>query len=212
MIFIYYTSFDHRLPLQTFNGYLSLLPFELQIKNKQYLRWQDQHLHLFGKLLLIEALKKLGCSADELLRLNYNKYQRPFINKHNIDFNISHSDQYAVCVIAENCRVGIDIERKSLIDFRNFKNLFTSYEWEKLMETADPNSFFFHYWCKKESIAKADGRGLNIPLNQIDVTNDCVVVDNNTWHVKNIGIDDNYISYLATDHKYPQIKIQKLML
>ena len=60
MIDIFYTSFTTPIEEAHYTKLLSLLPKDLQERNEKFVRWQDKHANLFGKLLLIEALKYHG--------------------------------------------------------------------------------------------------------------------------------------------------------
>src|ERR1044072_4992363 len=139
------------------------MPEPLQEKNLKYLRWQDRHAHLFGKMLLGEALQKFGLDSTCLHTLQYNEYDRPYIPG-DIDFNISHAGEYVLCAIGRNVRLGIDIEKIHAVDFSDFENVMTDEQWKIIKNNDNPLKTFFSYWAIKESVIKADSRGLSIPL------------------------------------------------
>ncbi len=197
MIDIYYTRFKRQLDKSLFNKYLKLIPNELKEKNSRYMRWQDQHSHLFGKLLLLEGLKKYNYSEDVLYRLHYNEYSRPYLTG-NIDFNISHSGQFVVCAIGKSVRLGIDIEEIKNISFDDFEKVMTNEQWELIKIADDPLKMFFKFWTIKESVIKADSRGLSIPLLDIKVIDNKVSYENNTWYLQDLSsIHEKYCACLA---------------
>ena len=97
----------------------------------------------------------------------------------NLHFSISHSKDYVICAIADT-PIGVDIEdvtRSALKHqskrlcaiakkcFIEEENLFldTSKVWQEA---------FLMVWTRKESYAKAIGRGLGMELSQINVLDD----------------------------------------
>ncbi len=75
---LYYTYFDQPLAAKKFQSYLYTLPTDLQIKIQKFIRWQDQHASLFGRLLLQCGLQPY---QYHLQQLKYTEYNRPFINQ-----------------------------------------------------------------------------------------------------------------------------------
>jgi 4'-phosphopantetheinyl transferase len=203
---ILYTSFKKALPDNVYDHFLKQIPHLLQEKNLKFLRWQDRHLNLFGKLLLRNGLKEFGYDANVLEKLKYDQYNRPYLNK-NIDFNISHSGEYVICIIGENINLGIDIEEIKKIDFNDFKQTMTAQQWEDIYQSSNPTISFFKYWTMKESMIKADRRGLSIPLLDIHVINNTVKYANQTWFLKEIVINENYCSCVATNKQDVDVKL-----
>lgn len=210
LINIYYACFTEQLPEKVFHKYLCLLPTDQRDQNQRYVRWQDRYLHLYGKLLLIEGLKHFGLSYKELNNLKYNKNDKPFLKKSSINFNISHSGNYAICAICDNIKIGIDIEGVKPINFNNFKRIFTKSEWAKIEHSNDPFLSFFTFWTRKESVIKADGRGLSIPLDNIDVVEDIIVYDSKIWYIKELEIINNYRFSLASNIDNVNIRVIKI--
>ena len=212
IINIYYSSFTEQLPEEVFEKYLSLLPTDLKTRNKLFIRWQDRYLHLLGKLLLIKAFNEYGLSREILNQLKYNKNNRPFLKNVNIDFNISHSGNYAICAISNNSKVGVDIEEIKIIEFADFQKVFTKREWAEIEKSKDCFLKFYSFWTRKESLIKADGRGLSIPLDCIDVVDDSIYFDNQMWYLKKIKINETYCTSIASNKHDICIKMTELKL
>ena len=166
MIDLYYAHFSQPFETVKYQAYLQLLPQEMQHKVGRYMRWQDAHSSLIGKLLLIEGLKKYGYDHTRLQDIRYSKYDRPYLD--DLEFNISHSGQYVLCALSNNAKIGVDVEEVRPIDFNDFDRQFTKAEWDVIHSFADPLHGFYNMWTKKEAIVKADGKGLNIPLEDIN--------------------------------------------
>lgn len=190
---VYYTICK-QLSMHSFEKAASLLPIEMQKKILNYMRWQDSHAYLYGRLLLKEAICELGYNYS-LELMEKTKYGKPYFENSDFGFNISHSGEYIVCVIStdEKQNLGIDIEQIKPIELENFKDVFSEEEKKEII--SDDN--FFTFWTRKEAIIKADGRGLLIPLNTINVLSPFVVLDNNKYNLYEVKIDKNYIAYIA---------------
>lgn len=206
---IFYTHFRIPLEQELFSNYLSTLSPELREKNSRYIRWQNRHSHLFGRLLLMEALKKYGFENDVWDHIEYNSYQRPYFSIDQYDFNISHSGDYVVCAIGENMRLGIDIEENKDIDFKNYEGVMTPTQWDEIHNTNDSIKEFYKYWTMKESVIKADGRGFSIPLDKLELKDDTVQCDDKLWYVKKIEINSDYTVTLAAN-RLSETKIQEI--
>jgi 4'-phosphopantetheinyl transferase len=206
---ILYTKFNKEQSDSSFEEYLSLLPQTLQEKNRKYRRWQDRHSNLFGKLLLLKGLNDYGFSNNVLCKLQYNKHSRPYIDG-NVDFNISHSGEYVVCVIGEGIKLGVDIEEIKDIDFSDFKKVMTDEQWREINHTQNPMESFFRYWTIKESVIKADSRGLSIPLLDIYIDVDKVDYEGQKWYLKELKIDKKYSSYLAINSPDTTLEIKEV--
>lgn len=202
-ISIYYTHFTQPLPAHQFQSYLQTLPIDLKQKVQRYIRWQDQHASLFARLLLQQALQSYQL---DLTKLQYTEYQRPFVCDE-IDFNLAHSGEYVLCAITENARLGLDIEQIRPVELQHFQSIFTANQWHRLNQQTD-FQLFFKLWTQKESIIKADGRGLNVRLNTIEVTNQQVQLQQ-TWFLHEISdFLPHYASHLATNQSNIAVKLQ----
>ena len=208
MIEVVYTRFYTRLPEDLWQRYLSKIPLRLQKDINRFRRWQDRQARLFGKLLLSEAFKRFGYAQDLLDTLSYNEFGRPFLNDR-VDFNISHSGGCVVCAATDMGRVGIDIEEIRPIDLDDFKNSLTSGERATIKQADRPYNKFFQYWTMKESIIKANGQGLSVPLSEIHVHRNLAVLYDETWFLKEICIDPDYKCYLAADAGHADFIVKK---
>ena len=141
-----------------------------------------------------------------LENLLYTEHGRPYLEA-GVDFNISHSGEYILCAVAGGTRVGIDIEEIKPVDFTDFTDLMSHNQWRQIRESDDPLKSFFTFWAIKESIIKADGRGLSIPLNDIIITENTAFYDTK-WHLKQLPIDDRYCASLAYDQENVTVRVE----
>lgn len=199
MVNIYLTKFEQPLTHKLWEEYSKLLPPDMKEHNMRFIRWQDRHSHLLGKLLLLKGIKGLNFTCDVLENIQYNSYQRPFLSGSNIDFNISHSGKYVLCAIGENLQVGIDIEEIKKNSLEDFQKVMTSKQWDIINNAPEPYKEFFKFWTIKESVIKADGRGLSIPLDELEIDNNTVNYDGRLWYITELNLDNQYAASIATN-------------
>lgn len=199
IIHILYTSFSRQLSRKEWVAATKNFPDQIIQEINKYKKWQDRHARLFGKLLLVKGLGHYYPKPYQLLsKIKFNKYRRPYINS-KIDFNISHSGDYVVVAISKDTRVGIDLEKIREIDISAFQKYLGEHEWHKLQNTQDQITLFFEYWTKKESIIKADGRGLFASIKNIRLQDNIGTLDQKQWHLKQINLDPHYKCYLSSE-------------
>jgi len=212
MIHVLFTCFDSEIPDERREYYLRKMPESIRNKINRYVRWQDRQAGLFGKLLLLKGLAEYGgYSPDCLNSLSYNDFGRPFIDS-DIDFNISHSGDYVVCAVADREKVGIDIEKIRPIVLSDFKNYMTYREWEDIAASDRQYEMFYEHWTMKESVIKAEGRGLSIPLTDIRLYQGKAAVYDTVWFLKELMLDIRYKCYLAANSEQPEFEIREVRL
>lgn len=106
--------------------------------------------------------------------------------------NLSHSGDYAVCA-KSRAPIGADIQRMGKSDIKIADRFFTPEEAEYIKKSADETGAFYEIWTKKESLVKAAGKGLTVPLSSFCVLSDIVRYDGKTYGFKEYSVgDDGY--------------------
>ena len=136
---------------------------------------EDRQLYLAAHAFLRTCLSRYAKVAPEDWRFECSEFGRPEIaadqpHAGGIRFNLSHTRGLVACVITQDRKVGIDVERlgrgvnQRLIASRYF----TSQESEDIFSCPDEqrSDRFFEYWTLKEAFVKARGGGLTIPLDE----------------------------------------------
>jgi 4'-phosphopantetheinyl transferase len=91
-----------------------------------------------------------------------------------IEFNVSNSHEMALCAVAFDCELGVDVEHMHRA--RDFDGLaarfFAGREVDRLrsLPTERRVEAFFNCWTRKEAVLKALGTGLTFPLDRVVVT------------------------------------------
>jgi 4'-phosphopantetheinyl transferase len=193
-------------------SYHEHLPARLAKLVLGYRKEDDRRRLLAGKLLLKHFLQEtLG--SDELL----NAYQIKENGKPTIpgfyEFNLTHSGS-RVCLALSETAVGIDVEKIRPIDIDLFTRQFTEIEIQQIKSADDPTAKFFEYWTIKESVMKADGRGMRIPLHSIQIfSGHALVGDSSTpWFVYPLDFGENYKSHICFREAGLQLDLKEVPL
>ncbi|MBN2763943.1 MAG: 4'-phosphopantetheinyl transferase superfamily protein [Bacteroidales bacterium] len=210
MILVAYTKVERELPEEKYFQLIAQLPPTLAKKNFSYKRWEDRHLNLFGKMLLMDTLEMFGFGADSIHHLSYNQYGKPCFPDKHFDFNISHSGHYVVCAASSSVRIGIDIEGIRKIDFDDFRSVMSCSQWQIIENSENPVRTFYRFWTIKESVLKADSRGLSIPLNDIQINNGVASCQGSCWHVYDLFLDEGYMACVASASPVDTIRMSFL--
>lgn len=104
--------------------------------------------------------------------------------------NLSHSGDYAVCAIADSV-IGVDIERVKAVNPSLSKRFFTEEEYEFIQSSPSPDEVFCDVWVKKESLIKAAGKGLAIPLSSFSVLGKTAEYEGVTYAFKRYSVKDS---------------------
>lgn len=129
---------------------------------------QDKKLSLAVEVLLNYALKENGVKDFEIL---YTKEGKPYLKDNSVKFSLSHSKDFAVCVLSDR-EVGCDIEKIESVNLNIAKRYFTEREYNSIMQgkmVKEQTDLFFGLWTDKESFIKATGLGLNLSLKDFEI-------------------------------------------
>jgi len=118
----------------------------------------------------------LGC-PPESLTFAYNDQGKPALEHPAppapFSFNLSHSDDVALCAIAGFETVGVDVEAlRESRDLMPIARRFFSVAEQAALQALPPVQqcpAFYQCWSSKEALLKAWGTGLTTPLDRFDV-------------------------------------------
>ena len=208
-VIILYSDYSYPIYESLLELYKDILPPKIKEKTLKFRRWQDRQAFIIGKLLVWKGLKQFNYEDNCLSKLQFNRYGKPFIDQ-NTFFNLSHSGHIVICAFSEE-EIGIDIEEIKEIKTENFAKIFTNEEKDSLKKSCNQTKDFFRYWTFKESVIKAIGKGLSIPLDLINTSNTkAVQYEKTTWFLKEFCCFHNYSCSLATKFNDPPVELLKV--
>lgn len=132
----------------------------------------------------------------------------------NIEFNLSHSGDFALIAITRGRNVGVDVELiREDIELESLaRRNFSPREVSELMALPPEQRTlgFFACWTRKEAYIKARGLGLSLPLDSFDVSlapNEPAILratrpdanESARWSLHSLGVESNYAAALAVE-------------
>jgi 4'-phosphopantetheinyl transferase len=85
----------------------------------------------------------------------------------------------------------------------------TDEQWKVINNADDPLRSFYTFWTIKESVIKADSRGLSIPLNDIHISKSYAQLEDRLWHLHELKLHKNYCAHLASDVRCHHVHIKQ---
>ena len=150
---------------KVFNYFYNLMSSDRQNKIDAYSLRKDKNLSLGAGILLKVALSKIGLNLNEQT-IEYRQNQKPYLLNSSIYFNISHSQDKVMCVLADS-EVGCDIEKIEDVNISVAKRYFNKQEYEIIKnqkQQVEKKFMFFRLWTLKESFLKITGLGGKLAL------------------------------------------------
>lgn len=135
---------------------------------------RDRNRFVAARGLLREVVgRHLGVPAASL-RFGYSGRGKPYLlGQSPLEFNVSHSGKHLVVALARHLRLGVDVEASpSPETVQSVAGLvFSEAELLSLrgLDGAARQEQFASFWVRKEAYIKADGRGMALRLEHIDV-------------------------------------------
>jgi 4'-phosphopantetheinyl transferase len=138
---------------------------------------QDRDHFIVARALLRAILASYVRSEPQQLRFHSGPYGKPALTQSGdgdpLRFNLSHSHGLAVFAVSRR-ELGIDLEyvRGDLVDDAMLAHVLSVREMAALgtLPPATRCQAFFASWTRKEAFVKATGRGLSLPLDQVEVS------------------------------------------
>ncbi len=160
------------------------------------------------------VLLRIALEENELAKKNeeirYNEHGKPYLDKEDFYFNLSHSGDYAVCIYGSK-PVGIDLQKIKEDIPKHTKRFLCKEEIEylSLQDEFDRKIAFYRIWARKESLIKWDGRGLRIPLTDIPAIHEQTVFEAQHLYFKEFDIlSPDYIISICSDTNEMKVQIQ----
>jgi len=189
------------------------LPPEEVERAAQFRFERDQNEFIVAHAALRMILGSYLRQAPDRIAVDYNPYGKPLLaTACGLEFNLSHARGVALVALALNRRIGIDVEfiRDDLALDDLAATFFSPAERRALarLSGAERTRGFYRCWCRKEAYLKAQGLGLNLPLDSFDVLSDetssrpdlaDIESPIDGWSFQEPDIDPAYVCSLATE-------------
>jgi 4'-phosphopantetheinyl transferase len=149
-----------------------------RLRASRFVFERDRHRFIVGRARLRHLLaSRLGVRPDAV-ELDYGPHGKPRLSRTFADaglcFNVSHSEDLALCAFSSGREIGIDVEAvRELPDADEIAARFFSRRENDAylaIHSRDRPLGFFNCWTRKEAFIKALGDGLHYPLDRFDVS------------------------------------------
>lgn len=140
------------------NNCRNFIPHERLRRMDAYRNIADKKRCASAYMLLVTGMKhEYRKSPPEFV---IGEFGKPFFaDENNIFFNLSHSGDFAVCAISDQC-IGVDVQER-INSFDGVDEFFLSVNEKTLLDEAeDPVELFTKIWTVKESYFKYTGMGI----------------------------------------------------
>ena len=156
-----------------------------------------------------------GKAPDEIV-FTKNQWGKPALagkpelqDNPGIFFNLSHTKGFSVLAVSNFPGIGIDIEKIVPIDDMTAlaKTCLSPQELQQLQQVSQGNweTTFYDYWTRKESVIKAQGKGLYTSLQSFSVTLrnawSKVTLDQQTWYQKPLTLPGLWAGALTAERE-----------
>ena len=115
--------------------------------------------------------------ARENIKFCYPRNGKPELaaeqNRIGLEFNTSHSQDFAIIGVSAGRRVGVDVERYRILEFLDIARRYFSDSEYRQLSVLSPDQLqknFFACWTRKEAFLKALGEGIGVLLPQVSIT------------------------------------------
>lgn len=127
--------------------------------------------YLCAHALLRLALSKHAGTPPHRWEFATGQWGKPYLtDSPELKFNLSHTESFVACAIAEKCEVGIDAEKvdRTVSATDIARRFFADAEVRQIeaLPAHSQRDAFFRIWTLKEAYVKACGRGFDLPLRE----------------------------------------------
>ena len=177
------------------NNELLTFPPLLQERILKYPDNNERKLRILGKIMLRNILIDMGFEhLSSLEQIKFTEKNKPYFEMP-FDFSIAHSGELAICAVAINYKIGVDIELIQPIEENNYHDYFSDLEIKKL--SRGNKDLFFQLWTKKEALAKATGMGIFFPFKETNILEDSILFENENFIFQELSVGTEYIGTLC---------------
>lgn len=196
----------------------SVLSDDEQERARRYRNDEDRELFIAGRGILRALLGNyLKIPAAEV-QLSYSPYGKPFLTANSaedpLEFNLSQSAGQALFGYTRSARVGVDLERiQPDLRISELAEKYFSFAERKYLTRLSPEAqvrAFFQCWTGKEALLKAQGTGLLISPEHVDVSfsldqpAQSLAIPGgmelpNNWRLQNVDFDEDYAAALVVE-------------
>ena len=171
---VYFIDINNMKKTFSFEEIYSKVPLYRKNKVDKLKFEDDKWLSLAAEYLLMKGLEELNVDYSKI-EIGFVENNKPILKNcpQELYFNLSHSGDMAMCIIADS-EVGCDIQKMTdKEDYIKIAQRFFHPEEIQMIENAredEKRELFYRIWALKESFIKATGKGFRTTLKDFRVS------------------------------------------
>lgn len=157
--------------------------------------------HALKRLVLAQEFPGRSATA---LRFVADSFGKPFLAEPAaLQFNLSHTIGLTALAVSLHSPIGIDVETRgsSVLCRDAMQSVLSASERAVLACAAHWDDAFLALWTAKEAVIKAEGKGLSLPLSEIEVHQDHALGPSGHWTLWRSRPTSRHVLALAWDGK-----------
>jgi 4'-phosphopantetheinyl transferase len=186
--------------LDRLDAFQVLLSEKEQGKAARFKRDEDRNSSIAARGALRVLLSGYTEISATEIRFSYSENGKPHVVDSDIDFNVSHSDEWVVLAFGKRRNIGVDIEKIKLeMEVEGIAARFFAPEEIELLKAAEEkHTLFFQIWARKEAYVKACGSTLFSELNRFSVPTE-EGAEKDGWYFHRLEAGSKYAAAVVTD-------------
>lgn len=154
------------------SGLIDVLSPAERTRAERFVQPKDRQRFITARTALRGILGSYLGLPPAAVSFRINAHGKPYLDPGPamLQFNLSHSGDWALCAVTTAGEVGVDIERvrrrSEVHRLKIAQRFFSAHEYRAINSASptDIESAFFSGWTRKEAYIKCHGKGLAIPL------------------------------------------------
>lgn len=205
MIEICYTICPKSVSQKQLNQVLEALPNTIVEEARQFLDIRRKLRFVTGRLMLQKMI------PHEFESVCRTKMGKPYLSGQ-YQFNICHSESLVVCAVSNSQRLGIDSEKVKEVDIKDYESVLNEDDYYTISHSNDKMRTFCRIWTQKESLTKADGRGVFIDMKDVFLDNmqGYIKGESVKWRFVSFTLIEDYEISLCHEWGKEDVKLRKL--
>jgi len=174
---LWYVRPDQTAEPALLDAYRRLLSPEEREQEQRFRFERDRVQHVVARALVRTVLSHYTLDDPASWQFGPNAFGKPFVAgpcAMPLEFNLSHTQGLAVCLVALGREVGVDAEDVTRpVDHLTLARRFFAAPEVAVLEALPPPQqpeAFYRFWTLKEAYVKARGLGLSVPLGDFAFT------------------------------------------
>lgn len=181
---------------------------------------KDRKYFIAARAILRKILGVYLSASPAQLQFQYAAKGKPALSNQALQFNLSHSKNWAIYAISKTMPVGIDIE--AIAENKNIDDIafrfFSKEEFEEInhLEGKRKLQAFYNGWTRKEALLKGIGEGLHYSLDKVvvnlsnEISQQTIFLMENslkksTWNLHSLTPIEGFATALAVNGKIGEL-------